>query len=523
MMDKATKKLVIVGGGTAGWITACLVAAEQRNAGDRRPEVTLIESPDVPIIGVGEGTWPSMRLTLQKIGLAEDVLLSECGASFKQGTQFVRWAEDDPDQVYYHPFSFPTEYSNLNLAGFWLQNRDKVPFAELVTPQAQVIKGGLAPKQAATPEYAFAVNYGYHFDAGRFAAVLHRHGVEQLGIRYVSANVNRVENDAEGYIASLSLDTGDVMEGDLFVDCTGQRSLLIGDHYGVEFESAQDVLFIDTAIAVQVPHADPMAPLPSVTLSTATAAGWIWDIALQERRGIGHVFASGFMSDDEAMAIVRDYVTRTSPGIDLEALSFRRIGFKPGRRREFWVNNCVAVGLSGGFIEPLEASALALIEQSAGMISQQFPVNREIMSVVARRFNHRMQYHWERLIEFLKLHYVLSRRTDSEYWRACRDPATCPAGLRDKLSVWEQQPPWHDDSPRVDELFPSASYQYVLYGMGFEPKYPYLPGVDPDGDRQRAEELVKSNFVKTQRMLDLLPPNRDLINAVLSKDAAASA
>jgi hypothetical protein len=520
-MEKATRKVVIVGGGTAGWITACLIAAEQRNATERRPEITLVESPDIPIIGVGEGTWPSMRLTLQKIGLPEASLVRECGASFKQGTRFVGWAENDPDQYYYHPFSFPTEYSNLNLAGFWLQNREKLPFAELVTPQAQVITAGLAPKQASMPEYAFAVNYGYHFDAGKFASLLHHHGVKQLGIHYVSANVARIESDAQGDISSLLLDTGDSIDGDLFVDCTGQRALLIGEHYGAPIDSVKDVLFNDAAIAVQVPYTEPGAPIASTTLSTATEAGWIWDIGLQDRRGVGHVYSTRFLDDDDALRIVREYVTNTTPGVDLEALSFRRIPFEPGYRRELWVNNCVAVGLSGGFIEPLEASALALIEQAAGMISQQFPVNREIMSVVARRFNQRMQYHWERLIEFLKLHYVLSRRTDSEYWEACRDPLSCPQGLRDKLAVWEQQPPWHDDAPRVDELFPSASYQYVLYGMGFAPSYPFLPGVSPDRDRKRAEELARSNFEKSQRMLDLLPTNRELIEAVISQSEAA--
>lgn len=522
-MEKAIRKLVIVGGGTAGWITAGLVAAELRHAPHRRVEITLIESPDIPIIGVGEGTWPSMRLTLKKIGLSESRLLRECGASFKQGTCFKGWSENNPDQQYYHPFSFPVEYSNLNLAGFWLQNRDRIPFAELVTPQARVIESGLAPKQASTPEYAFAVNYGYHFDAGRFASMLHDHAVNELGVNYVSGNVQQVNSDAAGDITSLTLDTGREVSGDLFVDCTGQRALLIGDHYGVPFQSVKDVLFNDRAIAVQVAHAEPEAPLPSVTLSTATSAGWIWDIALQERRGIGHVYASSYMDDDEALAVVRDYVTRTTPGVNLDSLVFRNIAFEPGYRRDFWVNNCVAVGLSGGFIEPLEASALALIEQSAGIISQQFPVNREVMSVVARRFNHRMHYHWERLIEFLKLHYVLSRRTDSDYWLSNREPSTCPAGLQDKLAVWKQQPPWHDDSPRVDELFPSASYQYVLYGMGFIPSHEFLPGTDPAGDRQRVEELMKTNFAKTQHMLDLLPTNRGLINAVLSQDPAASA
>ena len=521
-MEKTTRKVVIVGGGTAGWITACLVAAEHRNAASRRPQVTLVESPDVPIIGVGEGTWPSMRLTLQKIGLPEESLVRECGASFKQGTQFIGWAENDPAQTYYHPFSFPTEYSNLNLAGFWLEHRSKVPFAELVTPQAQVISAGLAPKQASMPEYAFAVNYGYHFDAGRFAALLHRHGVEELGVRYVSGNVQQVEADAEGDITAVKLDTGEAIDGDLFVDCTGQKALLIGEHYGVELHSVKDVLFNDTAVAVQVPYSDTAAPIASTTLSTATEAGWIWDIGLQERRGVGHVYSSAYLSDEDALERVRDYVVQTSPDVNLDELTFRRIPFEPGYRRELWVNNCVAVGLSGGFIEPLEASALALIEQSAGIISQQLPVNREVMRVVARRFNDRMQYHWSRLIEFLKLHYVLSRR-EEKYWVASRQPESCPQGLLDKLTVWEQQPPWHDDSPRVDELFPSASYQYVLYGMGFVPPYAFIPGVNPDRDRERSEELAKSNFDKAQRMLNLLPTNRDLIAAMLAQSQAATA
>lgn len=520
-MNKAIRKVVIVGGGTAGWITACVIAAEQRNAGERRPSITLIESPDIPIIGVGEGTWPSMRLTLQKIGLPEADLIRECGASFKQGTQFVAWAENDESQRYVHPFSFPVEYSNLNLARFWLDNRDKAAFAELVTPQAHIVAAGLAPKQVTTPEYAFNVNYGYHFDAGRFARLLHRHGVEKLDINFVSANVASIDGEADGDITGVRLDTGETVNGDLFVDCTGQKALLIGEHYGVGFESVQDVLFNNAAIAVQVPYGAPDTPIASMTTSTATNAGWIWDIGLQERRGIGHVFSNAHTSVDDAMQTVRNYVQRTTPGVNVDDLAFRHIPFKPGYRRELWVNNCVAVGLSAGFVEPLEASALALIEQAAGIIGQQLPVNRDIMPVVARRFNHRMSYHWERLIEFLKLHYVLSRRTDSQYWSDCRDPDSCPPGLRDKLAVWEQQPPWHDDSPRVDELFPSASYQYILYGMGFMPSYPFSPGVNPELDRTRAEELVRSNFEKTQRMLNLLPTNRALIDAVISQSEAA--
>lgn len=520
-MAESISRVVIVGGGTAGWITACVIAAEQQHAGDRRPTISLIESPDIPIVGVGEGTWPSMRLTLQKIGLSEADLIRECGASYKQGTRFSAWAKNDPQHLYLHPFSFPLEYSSLNLAGFWLEHRDKMPFAELVTPQARIVAAGLAPKQVETPEYAFNVNYGYHLDAGRFAEFLHRHAIEALDVNYVSANVANVEQNESGDISAVALDTGETIAGDLFVDCTGQKALLIGKQYGVKYESVTDVLFNDTAIAVQVPHANSSTPIASTTMSTATPAGWIWDIGLQKRRGVGHVFSSAHMNSDTATQIVRDYVADTSPGVILDELSFREISFAPGYRKDLWVKNCVAVGLSAGFVEPLEASALALIEQAAGMIGQQLPANRDIMAVVARRFNARMAYHWDRLIEFLKLHYILSKRDDSDYWRDCRRRDACPQSLLDKLAVWEQQPPWHDDSPRVDELFPSASYQYVLYGMGFAPTYRYSVGTNPERDRRRANELVRANQDKTQQMLKLLPSNRQLIDAVISRSEAA--
>ena len=515
-MQGPIRKVVIVGGGTAGWITAALLAAQHRGPGSRELEIVLVESPDIPTIGVGEGTWPSMRMTLQKIGIHEADLIRECDASFKQGTEFIDWSDTSGDSVYYHPFSFPAEYSSLKLADHWLDVSDKGSFAEFVTPQAAVIGAGLAPKQVSTPEYAFNVNYGYHFDAGRFANLLHKHAVDSLGVHYVSANVERIESDEDGDISGVVLDSGETLEGDLFVDCTGQRSMLIGEHFGVGLESMKRYLFNDAAIAVQVPYAKADDTIASVTRATAVEAGWIWDIGLQTRRGIGHVFSTAHSDEAQAMGRIKAYVERTSPGVDMDELTFRTIPFEPGYRQQFWVNNCVAVGLSGGFIEPLEASALALIEQAASIISEQLPINREIMTVVAKRFNARMLYHWERVIEFLKLHYVLSQRSDSDYWRDCRDPETCPEGLWDKLTLWQQQPPWHDDAPRVDELFPSASYQYVLYGMGFRPGYPSARGAQMDQERTTVDKLLHVNGEKTRQMLGLLPTNRELISAMTS-------
>lgn len=515
-MHEVTYRVVIVGGGAAGWITAGLVAAGNRRVAGRELEVVLVESPDIPTIGVGEGTWPSMRATLRKIGIGEAELIRECDATFKQGTHFIGWAGEGEQHHYYHPFSLPAEYSSLNLADYWLAHGRRTPFAEFVTPQARVIAAGLAPKQQSTPDYAFNVNYAYHLDAGKFAQLLRRHAVGHLGVRHVAGTVEGVDLHPHGDIAAVRLAAGERLQGDLFVDCTGPRALLIGRHLGIDLVPVQGYLFNDAAIAVQVPRTKANEPIASATLATAVPTGWIWDIGLQARRGVGHVYSSAHTDEARATEVARQYVSRTSPEVRLEELSFRSIRFEPGYRRAFWVNNCVAVGLSGGFIEPLEASALALVEQCASFIARQLPADRAIMSAAARRFNDKMRYHWERIIEFLKLHYVLSARRDSAYWRDARAEASWPDGLGDRLALWQQQPPWHDDAPRVDELFPSASYQYVLYGMGFEPRYHRTCDADRDDERERADRVLHANEQKARQLLNLLPAHRDLINSMTS-------
>ena len=519
-MDQPIRKIVIVGGGTAGWITACVVAAETLGRDDVPVRVVLVESPDVPTIGVGEGTWPSMRVTLQRIGLSEDDFIRECNASFKQGTRFRDWSGRGGAMAYTHPFSFPVDYAELNPAKFWLANGSRSAFADLVTPQARVIDLGLAPKQVGAPQYAFTVNYGYHLDASRFAQLLHRHAVDRLGVHYLSGNVERIETHADSDIKAVVLDTGDVVDGDLFVDCTGQRALLIEGHYGNRLVPVKDVLSNDRAIAVQVPYAEPSDPIASATLATAKPHGWIWDIGLSTRRGVGYVHSSAHTDEEAAQAVLEAYVKGTSPGTDPGRLSYRTIRFEPGYREKFWVRNCVAVGLSAGFVEPLEASALVLVEQSAALIGEQLPRDRSIMDVVADRFNTKMHYHWARIVEFLKLHYATSVRDDSDYWKDHRERTSWPDSLRQKMTLWQQQPPWHDDAPRLDELFPSASYQYVLYGMGFTPSYGDNNSASHDQLRKRADDTFHRTQVKAQQLARLLPTTRELVNTVNRRAAA---
>jgi flavin-dependent dehydrogenase len=498
-MSRPIEHVVVVGGGSAGWLTAAVLAAEHP-----RLSVTVVESPGVPPIGVGEGTWPSMRDTLQRIGVSEAAFFRECDAAFKQGSRFDRWVDGSDSDIYFHPFSLPQGYGEANLAAAWQHGHRDVPFADLVSYQPHLCQQGRAPKQPQTPEYAGVANYGYHLDAGKFGAFLQKHCVDNLRVRHVLAHVDGVNATSDGDVAALRTREAGTIEGDLFVDCTGMASLLLGRHYGVPFVSRRDVLFNDRALAVQVPYPTPDTPIASQTTSTAQSCGWIWDIGLPTRRGIGYVYSSAHCSDDEAEAALRAYVG------DAEIPAPRRIGFDPGYRARFWERNVVAIGLSAGFIEPLEASALALVELSAAWLADDLPATRAQMDTIAARFNEAFIYRWERIIDFLKLHYVLSKRTDSAYWLDHRTAHTQPPRLRELLALWRTRTPSRRDFPRIEEIFPSASWQYILYGMGFRPESTPRASDLPE----RADQYFREAARLTARMLPLLPANRDMLDHI---------
>lgn len=504
-----------MGGGSAGWLSAGVIAAEHRiDLQARQPfELLLIESPDVPTIGVGEGTWPSMRTTLQRIGVSETDFIRACDASFKQGTCFRNWLSCG-GETYSHPFTVPIDYAETNLVPHWLALTDPPPFADAVTPQAALFADCLAPKQITTPEYAFVVNYGYHLDAGKFAELLRQHCTERLGVKHVRAHVSQVNAAENGDIRSVTTDSAGDIAGDLFIDCSGTRSLLLGEHFKIPFQSQQKYLFNDTALAAQVPYTDDDQAIQSCTLSTAQAAGWIWDIGLPTRRGTGHVYSSAHISEDEATAQLLAYIKGIAGEKTAASVVPRRIRYQPGHRRQFWHRNCVAIGMSSGFIEPLEASALVMVEQAAGMIAEQLPPTREVMDIVAKRYNRKFLRHWDQIIEFLKLHYVLSARNDSCYWRDNHAATSIPDKLSEQLALWRYRSPWHSDAEAVDDLFPIASYQYILYGMGFR-TLPRHTCSHLQVQRQRqASELFRKNAATAERLQQALPGNRELLKKV---------
>lgn len=500
--------VAIVGGGTAGWLAACVLAA-------RRPDLSifLVESPDIPTIGVGEGTWPTMRETLATIGIAEPEFLRACDASFKQGSRFDGWVTGAADDSYLHPFTLPpTGEISAKLAA-WQVSAPNLGFAEAMTPQAAACTSNLAPRQRAMPDYAGALNYGYHLDAGKLAALLTRHATERLGVNRIAATVVSVNGAENGDIASLLLDDGRTISADLFLDCSGHAGLLIDQHCKVDWIDRSAYSFNDRALAVQVP-VEPGSAIASQTVGTAHQAGWLWDIGLPTRRGIGCVYSSAFLPDDAAMQILAKHVAAAVPGTRLADLSPRQLSFKTGHRAQFWQGNCLAIGLSAGFIEPLEASAIVMIELSLRALTENFPANRPSMDIHARRFNALFRYRWDRIVEFLKLHYVLSQRTEP-YWLAQRDPATIPAQLAENLLLWRDQPPSAWDFPQIDEVFAAASQQYVLYGMGYGvPQSGLGSAVDPAAIAQLAEVRERSRVLASA-----LPANRTYLDALVAQAA----
>jgi hypothetical protein len=502
------KRIIVLGGGTAGWITAGLIAKKHaQNATENGINITLIESPDIATVGVGEGTWPTMRQTLAKLGISETTFIRRCQATFKQASKFVNWIAPQND-CYYHPFSEPQGYNRLDLGSYW---RDIVSedcsFSEATTFQHYLCEQGLAPKNIANREYDVVANYGYHLDAGKFIELLHEHCTTNLNVEHLYDTVEQVTRAENGDISTLECKANGPLSADLFVDCTGMRSTLLGETMGVPFIACDDVFLADTALATQVAYPSANSPIASCTISTAQSAGWIWDIGLQQRKGIGYVYSSRHIEELQARETLACYI-----GDESIVSQARKINFTPGHREVFWQNNCVAVGLSAGFLEPLEASALMLVENSANFIADQLPVNSEQMTLTAKRFNTMMLKKWRGVIDFLKLHYVLSRRTET-FWQDSRESQSIPDSLRELLQLWQYRGPNEYDFSDTIEAFSAASYAYILYGAGFEQDLKPMQHLYTQKDA--ASKLIMLNKKRIDQLKFTLPRHRELIDKVV--------
>lgn len=469
-------KVVIVGGGTAGWLTAAFLQQQLPHTVGRPVAITVIEASDIPTVGVGEATIPSIRQTLAACGVEEHEFLKVCGATFKHGIEFINWREDPQTagrNAYFHPFGDQIMVAGKDATWQWLHlpPGQRGAYAERFSVQHEIARGGLAPKGFADRPYDGALAYAYHLDAGKLAEFLKTLSKRRGATHLVQKVVSVARNGDD--IAAISLDNGDRIAADIFVDCTGFAARLINSDKHNAFNSLSDTLFVDRAVVTRVEN-DSLADVIGYTKSTAQSAGWIWDIALQDRRGIGHVYSSRYIDDDAARAELADYV-----GVPVDNLEARKLDMRIGYHDQQWRGNTIAVGLSSGFLEPLESTGIYLIEM-ANWAMLEFVPRYLAGAAPQRHFNRILHHHYTNIADFLKLHYCLSQRRDSAFWRDNCDPATIPQSLRDNLATWAAAVPSVYDFNSTTQCFSATNYKFVLYGMG----WPGERDLPLDGDEQ---------------------------------------
>jgi len=465
MNQNAIRRIVIVGGGTAGWMAAAPLAQRFQP----HVEVTLVESPEIGTIGVGEATLPTIRRYNAWLGLDQADFMRKTQASFKLGIEFRDWGH--LGNRFFHGFDdFGPPLAGLSPHLHWMrlaQAFDAMPALENWSMASTMARENrFVPPGKTQPGISDAYSYGFHFDAGLYANYLRDHATAR-GARRVEGTIVEVEQHPEsGFVTALKLRDGRRIEGDLFIDCSGFRGLLIEDTLHAGYEDWRHFLPCDSALAVPCARVDPLTPY---TRSTAKDAGWQWRIPLQHRTGNGHVFSSGFTSDERA----RDTLLA---GLDGAALDEpRKLRFVTGRRRKSWVKNVVAVGLSAGFVEPLESTSISLIETAVGKLIELFP-DRGFRPELANEFNRVMGVRYESVRDFIVLHYKLTQRTDSEFWRYCAQ-LPVPDGLAHQIELFRE-------TGRITILdrdgFAEPSFVAMLMGLGVVPRRydPYVDLVD---------------------------------------------
>jgi tryptophan halogenase len=506
-MQKVTK-VNVIGGGTSGWISAAMLASSFKKTG-RDIEVHLIESANIPTIGVGEGTFPTILNTLHEIGISEKDFLAECDGSFKQGALFKNWLHNptDKEHSYYHPFDPPSMPKGIDLTSYWVRKRQKnqnsTDFCHGVTVQPHLCDNNLGPKLPNNDEYSWMAKYAYHLDAGKLGAMIKKHAIAKLGVKHSFADIIDVQLDDEGYISSVDCDQGNQYHADLFVDCTGMSSFLLGKALKVPFINKSKYLPMDSAVTIQVPYDSADTPIPTHTISTAQEAGWIWDISLQTRRGTGYVYSSKHTTKEEATAVLKKYL-----GLNNDDVQIRSFNFEVGYREKSWYKNCVAIGFSSGFVEPLEATAIAMVEAGVRSLAARFPDTRAAMKTRQKQYNEIFTARWDNIIDFIKLHYCLTQRDDTQFWREQTLPETIPPSLQEKLDAWAHYGVSEGDFPNKYDIFGIASWQYIIYGLDYIPQHIEC-GILPQEVSDKALASVSGMAANAKTKLD---SNRDLIN-----------
>ena len=488
-MDNRIRRIVILGGGTAGWMTAAYLGKALQDS----VTITVLEAPSIPRIGVGEATVPNLhRAFFAYLGLAEDDWMRECNASFKIAVKFINWRTPgdnhaDPQPLdgrrdqFYHPFGLLPAIDQIPLSHYWAAQRlageTPEPFDYACFKEPAMMDALRAPRW---PDGRPATHYAWHFDAALVADFLRRFAVERQGAIHVQDKMTGAERDEGGFITALRTEGGRVLAGDLFIDCSGFRGLLMNQVMGEPFIDMNDRLLCDSAVATAVPHDDAAHGVEPFTSAIAMRHGWTWRIPMLTRFGTGYVFSSQFTSRDEAtLEFARLW------GLDPERTPFNQISFRVGRNRRSWVKNCVGIGLSSVFLEPLESTGIYFICAAIYQLVKHFP-DRRFDPVLRDQFNAEIETMFDSTRDFIQAHFHLSPRADTPFWRANKE-LILGDGIQEKIAMYRAGLPIN--APTTDEgtyygnfeaevrnFWTNGSYYFIFAGMGLLPDHP-LPAI----------------------------------------------
>jgi len=488
-MSSKPKNILIVGGGTAGWMTAIHM---QHIWGDKGINITLIESPEIGIVGVGEGTTPMLREFYARLGIPEAEWMPPCNATYKCGISFPDWSTIDGYQSYFHPFfsdldkphvQYFWDNCNLRRAGHDIPAHPDDYF--VTTALSQQYRSPIPKNNQPTESM-----YGYHFDAGLMGEYLKGKATES-GVTLIQDTINDVKIDRHGNIAHVKTDKHGKIKADFFVDCSGFKGLLIRQSMGEKANSTKDFMFNDSAVAIPTPIKD-KDNIMSETISRAMKYGWVWHIPLSNRIGNGYVYSSDYISSEEAEAEFREYLGEDADGV--EALHLR---WNPGRLENHWKNNCVAIGLSQGFLEPLEALMINIIQSSIESFTRYFEEGG-FTNEHQQDFNNGVNDYIDGILDYLQLHYKCNTREDTDYWRNARENPNMSPQLAAVLKAWDSE----ESVDRVlfdninKQLYPRTSWYCMLAGTGRFPEPTKGPLRLPARNQERAREASKAKAEK---------------------------
>ena len=488
MADDAVSKVVIAGGGTAGWLAAAALSGKLGDVLD----ITLVESEDIGTVGVGEATIPPMRTFHKLLRIDEQEFMRSTVATFKLGILFEGWGRKD--NTYIHAFGKNGRESWLcDFQHFWLRGVEKGLSTE-IGEFCLELQAARAQRFATSP--ASEINYAFHLDAGLYARFLRRYS-ESRGVRRVEGRILDVNRSPEaGFITSLTMESGVQVEGDLFIDCTGFRGLLIEQALQTGYEDWSHWLPCDSAVPVQTAKAGPAVPY---TRSIAHDAGWRWQIPLQHRLGNGMVYCSRYLSDDEAAA-------RLLASVETDPITEPRvIRFRTGRRLKGWNKNCVALGLASGFVEPLESTSIHLIMTGITRLMQLFPFGGVTPSLV-EQYNSLTRAEIEKIRDFIVLHYHVTERDDTPFWRYCRT-MEIPETLAHRIALFRDSAQAYQAD---GELFRVDSWTQVMLGQGIFPRsYHHLARTMSDADLSRFLNGLRAAI---NQAVAKMPPHEEFID-----------